>query len=210
MLKKQFKFTFTSLLLLCLGLSQATAVPIQLGQAAFNSAVSGLSPITEDFEGVPDTFSGTTLDFANGSFSSQSGDVRVFASSTFCGSSTDKCLFTASISGERSIFDLLPLGATYWGADIFQLNSLDNMQVTVTGGSGTQIFSSTGLGFWGFHDALGISSVTFENLGTGSGFSNYSFDDITTAGSAMVPEPLTLILMFMGLVGLGAQRRRLG
>jgi hypothetical protein len=62
--------------------------------------------------------------------------------------------------------------------------------------------------FWGFVDpTLAYTSIRFINTGAGESF---GFDDFTIGDlqQVRVPEPMTVGLMGLGLIGLGIARRR--
>jgi hypothetical protein len=70
------------------------------------------------------------------------------------------------------------------------------------------VFEDAAKSFWGFGDPLGLTSVTFINLGSGLGRSNYTFDDIVTAAPATAPEPASMLLVWTGVAGLVVRHRR--
>lgn len=198
---------------------QARAIPIQLTSAQFAADLAGASSVVvENFTGLGGASSNPSLAFANGTLTTDSlNNVLVASSSSlFCGAVLDPCLLTADIADLRTI-DALPAGTTLWGADLYFIRPTDLIEITVTGGSGVLSFTTAGSalgGFAGFSDALGITSLTFRDLGTPVGGSgNYAFDNVTTAaaGRVSVPEPATLSLLAAGLLAFafgGLSRRR--
>lgn len=185
--------------------NMASAVPIELTAAQFTSQTVGLATIIEDFEGFVTGNQLNPLTLANGT-AIFPGVPYVLADPFFCPNSTN-CLMDNGITSPR-IFAALPAGTTYWGADFTQvlLGHSDTFRVTVVGGSGMLTIEAIERDFWGFNDALGISSVSFLNLGSGSTFFvNYSFDNVTTASS--VPTPSTLMLLLAGGLWFGRSAR---
>lgn len=207
-----------------LGFAQAWAAPIQLDSAAWTAAAAGLSTTVEDFSGfAPGGPVPGPLVLANGSFSASvtfgpqvlPSGMFINENSTFCEDS-DACLSTNVLFDDRT-FSGFASGTTLWAvAEFFSLPGAviggvqtppDRFRVTVVGGSGTSMFEEAEKSFWGFGDPLGLTSVTFTNLGGGLGMSNYSFDDIMTAAPASVPEPASMLLLATGVASLMVRRR---
>ncbi len=188
----------------------ANADPIQLSDADFASAISGLTSQVEDFESTATGIKPSPFTFLNGTYTG--GDGSVTSSLLFCGTSPDICLTNHDeIADVKTFFDFIT-GTAYWGADMFFINPANPINVVVTGGSGVLDITQIGTTFFGFYDPLGITSVTFLNMGTINPdgfrtFTNYSWDNITTA-TVQVPEPGTLALFGLGLFGMGLARRR--
>jgi hypothetical protein len=191
----------------------AHAIPTSLSKVQFTAQIAGLTTVIEDFEGYPN---GT--DFLspfvtlNGTFTSSA--PRVQASATLCGD-VDQCLFDSSSADGPRTFQMFPLGTQFWGSDVSLVDTTDTLKLTVTGGSGVLSFETAGISFAGFEDPLGLMSVEFENLGTDSGngntgFGNYSFDNVTTASPAAIPEPGTLALLGIAVAGIAVRTRRRG
>lgn len=185
--------------------NMASAVPIELTAAQFTSQTVGLATIIEDFEGFVTGNQLNPLTLVNGT-AIFPGVPYVLAEPIFCPNSTNCLIDNSDVTSPR-IFSVLPAGTTYWGADIgqVQFGGSDTLRVTVVGGSGMLTTEAIGRDFWGFNDALGISSVSFLNLGSGSAFANYSFDNVTTASS--VPTPSTLMLLLAGGLWFGRSAR---
>lgn len=185
-----------------LGAGTAGAIPTELTAAQFLAQIAGLATIVEDFEGFPVGNQSSPLAIANGTATLPG---VAFVGPDIC-TTLNNCLWdNADILGARS-FAGLPAGAAFWGTDFLPLGPSNPFRVTVVGGSGTLTVEAAGRDFWGFHDALGISSVSFLNLGTGGSFGNYSFDNVTTAAAAAVPEPSTWALLAVGGIFFGLRR----
>lgn len=190
----------------------ASAAPIQLSVAEFIDQVHGSgSGQIEGFEGDTPYRSNarpTPFVFQNGTFTPP-GAVSVVGTGSaddtllFCGVVGDRCLTDRNQTGGVRSFSAFPEGTTHIGITLHYLNPSNPINVVITGGSGVLDITETGTSFLGFTDPLGITSVTFENLGPLGGY-NYSFDDVITA---QVPEPSTLALFCMGLAGLILRRR---
>jgi hypothetical protein len=193
--------------------NMASAVPIELTAAQFTSQTVGLATIIENFEGFVTGNQSNPLTIANGT-AIFPGVPYVLAEPISCPNSTNCLIDNSNITSPR-IFSALPTGTTYWGADIGQvlfgfsnigqIQVSDPLRVTVVGGSGILTIEAIGRDFWGFHDTLGISSVSFLNLGSGGTIANYSFDNVTTANS--VPTPSTLMLLLAGGLWFGRSAR---
>ncbi|MES2365745.1 MAG: hypothetical protein V4563_07640 [Pseudomonadota bacterium] len=205
------KFCINSLIRALIGTTalmvanMASAVPIELTAAQFTSQTGDLATIIEDFAGFVTGNQSNPLTIANGT-AIFPGVPYVLADSNFCPNGTNCLIDNGNITSPR-IFSALPAGTTYWGADIgqVQFGGSDIFRVTVVGGSGILAIEAIGRDFWGFNDTLGISSVSFLNLGSGSTYANYSFDNVTTSGS--VPTPSTLMLLLAGGLWFGRSAR---
>jgi hypothetical protein len=187
----------------------AVAVPIELNATQFASQTAGLAAITEDFESFGTGDQSNPLALANGTAIFPGIPRILTANLIFCPNGSNCLIDNGDITNTRT-FSALPAGTTYWGADFYQVQfGGDNtFRVTVEGGSGTLTVEAIGHDFWGFHDALGISSVSFLNLGEQgfSRFANYGFDNVTTARS--VPTPPTITLLAAGALWFGRRARR--
>ena len=190
-------------------------MPISLSKAQFNAEIAVLTAVIEDFESyLNGTDFASPFLIANGSFAS--GAPRVQSSAPLCGD-MDQCLFDSSTTGELRTFEAFPPGTQFWGADVNLVDATDTLKITVTGGSGILAFEASGIGFAGFGDPLGLTSVEFENLGTdfgngNTGVGNYSFDNVTTAPDpTVVSEPGTIALLGLTFAGawVVARRRRI-
>jgi hypothetical protein len=188
---------------------RADAAPIQVTSAEFNAAIVGLTTVVEDFEafaiGVqPDPFT-----FANGTVTVAGiGDPAIVNQDYSCGvaGDGDACLLANGLWELRTISGL-PAGTTLWAVtDFFALKPDNAFRITVTGNSGSSVFDRSTAAFYGFSDPTGLISISFQNLFIPPGFSNFSFDDIVTAGPAPIPEPASLTLLGLGLAGIGARR----
>lgn len=192
--------------------SPASASPIQLSAAAWGAAASGLTVVTEDFEGFIEGLYSSPVTLSNGVFTTSSSSlVGVFGDALFCGNATNSCLFTNSVGTDNRTFSAFATGTTLWSvADFRALQPTDIFEITAVGTSGTSVFTSGASAFFGFGDALGLTSVSFRNLGSGFARGNYTFDNVSTGSpaAATVPEPTSLTLLGAGLFGLLEKHRR--
>ena len=178
----------------------ASAAPVQI---AYSDIVVAT---TEDFQsssvegGQSASFNGFTL--------TTPLYLRAGTRQILCETDFDGCAFDVFSSQGNRIFDLFLPGTTAFGLDLFSPSSSQTYQVTVTGVSGTSTFTLAGSGLYAFSDTSGLTSVVFNNLGFGVGFGNYSFDDVITGTTTVVPLPATLPLLAAGFLALGALRSR--
>jgi hypothetical protein len=190
-------------LLLVLSLTSANlvALPVQLNEADFHSQILGLVTVTEDFEEYTPGIKSSPFVFSNGTYNS-TANAAISDFNYFCRDG-DQCLTNQGIQGEKK-FDNLLAGTTYWGVYMNFINVTDPFNISVNGDSGVLSVNFTPNKqsyFLGFYDALHINSITITNYGIDGSYSNYSFDDITTAGPATpVPEPAIFLLFIFGLI----------
>jgi hypothetical protein len=183
----------------------AQAVPVQIDSALFTSAIAGLNTQVEDLESEALSIA-PSFTLSNASYSSNLSDSEVYAGAPFCGAAENQCLYSRLTDGVRQ-FDAVPSDTAYFGLELLALQSSNTFQINVTGGSGVLSFTQSGADFLGFYDALGITSITFENLGSGNTSANYSFDNIVTAQLSAVPVPAAGWLFMSALVGLVGKKR---
>ena len=186
------------------------AAPVSLSQAQFNAQATGLVTVTETFSGFPLlTPFGPTLAIANGVYSAQNTVVSDLIE--FCG---QPCASSGGIRDLRS-FTSFPIGSVLWGAQVDMVSNFlidDPIRISVLGNSGVLDIVEIGPQnrFFGFYDAAGLISVSFQNvtLPLTASVLNYSFDDVTTAapGPLRVPEPSTLALVAMAVLAAGLKK----
>ena len=207
----RFKNTATTASLLIASIG-AVATPVQLAQSQFATAATGPGFVTrvENFSSfTPLTNLGSSIALDNGTFTAI--DTVVSTLNEFCGG--NPCLSSAGVTDLRT-FSLFPAGTKLWGAwvdMVFDFQLTDPIHIEVVGQSGTLALDVVGPmnQFLGFSDSLGLISVSFENKAIGNK-SNYSFDNVTTAGPRRVeelPEPASLGLVLAALAAAVAVQR---
>jgi len=160
---------------------------------------------TEDFEGYDYTDVGLSEPFNGFTASTAKFPLAMEAHSTLCGSNSDTCLFSRTISSSvRSLSDF-GKGIQYVGFDLHKVSPTDVFSITVAGGSGNQAFTSSLDGLIAFGDPLGLFRIDVKNLGSSASEGNYSFDDVIT-GVSVVPLPGAFLLFGAGLFALGIYR----
>ena len=99
------------------------------------------------------------------------------------------------------IFNVFPTGTKFWSTRIIYASDGDILRVTVTGDSGVlQVelpptrWVPEGV-FVGFSDSAGLKSIVFQLV---QGQTNYSFDDVTTAGVSSVMPPVVSVPTLSG------------
>ena len=190
--------------------ASAKAAPIQIDYGDINTTTF------ESFE----TFSGdqaTSQAFNGFTATVSEGNLLVTSASTFCETSGDFCLINQRASDDIRTFDGFDTGTKYFGFELTPIASFDDIEVVVTGLSGSETFNISGNGLFGFGDTSGLTSVAITNLGRDAGFGrrgtgNYGIDDVITGASPMAPIPLPasalLLCMALGVLGLRSGHRR--
>jgi hypothetical protein len=191
------------------------AVPVvYTTEATWLTAVTGSTVITEDFESSP-----------IGILSVGTTDIGEFDITIDVSDSSTNIHGGGHVNGSREFDGFISLGGTtsieFSGFDTSPIIGFAGDWVsTITGNlltmemdvNGTIIkfsdhFTSPGTGFLGVVDTVAFSSVAFdvENLTSFGEF--FSVDNVRLAS---VPEPSTMLLLGIGLVGLvGSARRKL-
>lgn len=209
----------TALLLTVPAIATATTIST-LTESEFNNLIPGSELVVETFESSATGSYSTPVGFSNFQYD-------VSASSAYIGTgyelgvglnNTLSALDTTSTrTFEFTSADLV----TSFGTDM-QMSAFGSgpqtFNVTATGNSGTALFqfdrTSTDAFEWlftGFYDPLGLISIEFTNLGynsgTGTGYSNYKFDNVKTLTTIAVPAPPTIYLLFVGMLALVPLRK---
>lgn len=186
----------------------AHAIPIQLNQAQFLAATSGLTTVVEDFESFAVGGLASPVTLANATYTAIVPQIRENTNN----SPTKRLFENAPDPATGRNFTALLANTTLFGADVATLVplDLDVLDITVVGGSGVlnvQASFASLNEFFAVSDPLGLISLSFKNIGDGLGSTAWGFDNVTTA-AADVPTPATLALFGIGLAGLGWLRRK--
>lgn len=197
----------------------AQAIPVQLDAAQFTSQTGGLTVAVENFTGYANTLA-NPLTFSNGTFNGGAGGNPLVLNGNFYCRGGGWCLTDFGSHRNAKTINGLPAGTQFWGTD-FTIGSggIGRFDITVTGVSGilelTDVFLED-VNFLGFFDVLGILEISIVNkgikVGNSTRYPGYGIDNVRTAdgfaAAAAVPEPGTLALFALGLLGLGIARRR--
>ena len=185
---------------------QVSAITIHTDLTSFNTAL-GANLLNEDFEAesgstFPHTMNGTSdlesisTTAGGAGFVSPGLNGTVFLSLTGSNQVTTYTFSQDIVAFGIEVRDYFEYGGT-------QLNFS-----TSAGESGTllDLFGTNyNFQYAGISDAIAFSSITI----TGTTDDNGQYDNIGYALAAPVPEPATLVLLAIGLVGIGARKRKI-
>jgi len=194
--------------------SSAMATTVFYSTSAQFAAAATSALNTDTFSSYATGTHAGSFVLANSTFTAAPNSPQISNSNIFCTATGNNCLIANSISGAR-IFSNFDPSTTGFALDAKFLNPGNSFTVTLVTGDGTQSFTQLGSafsGFFGFSDTSGIQSVSFLNNGSSGGFSNYSFDNVSTftgtITSSAVPEPASWAMMIAGFGAVGGALRR--
>lgn len=178
-------------------LENFSAAPVGFSTANFNGTFTGFS--------LAAASNGNNTGIATGTMASSGDNTPIpgaFAGQNFFGWGN-----VFGSPGATSVFTPL-IGATAFGFDFFNTDSTDDYTVAVNGiVLGSINFVSSG--FLGFVANAGdtINSVTIKSRATGGYVSTAGIDNVRVSAPAVVPEPMSLMLVGVGLAAAALTRR---
>ena len=161
---------------------------IVLDFSSFSSGDTGLSTVTNE-DATFSVTGGTVFIYGPGDFGN-------FDNGGICALSSGNCETDWSLTFDNTVTNFSFEAAVY--------NPVDSVLVEAFNGATSLGSISVGAnGLYGFGGAM-ITSLTFDDSSTGAGFGfgDFSYDRVG------VPEPGTLAIMAIGLLGLGFTRRK--
>jgi hypothetical protein len=184
-----------------------SALPVSINESDFNADIGALQSRIETFDALSVGPLVSPVTLTNGIFEGDPSILNQF----WCFASP--CLTVGVVGG---MFHGFPAGTTHWSGRIIVAggNPTNVLELTVIGNSGTQVFTLPGMGyvqggvFVGFRDPSGLRSIDFRLVSDAR--SNFSFDNVITAGRGEGPPLRVDTLSGPGLAVLGLLMLTLG